>query len=60
VLSAELDEIGAVIAGDACGRTSDEQITVFDSTGLSLQDLATIARIVSRAEAEGVGTQVEL
>jgi ornithine cyclodeaminase/alanine dehydrogenase len=60
VLSAELDEIGAVIAGDACGRTSDEQITVFDSTGLSLQDLAAIARIVSRAEAEGVGTQVEL
>lgn len=59
-LSAELDEIGAVIAGDAPGRTSDDEITVFDSTGLSLQDLATIARIVSRAEAEGVGTQVEL
>ncbi len=60
VLSAELDEIGAVIAGDAPGRTSDEQVTVFDSTGLSLQDLATIARLVSRAEAEGVGTQAEL
>ena len=59
-LSAELDEIGAVIAGDAPGRTSDDEITVFDSTGLSLQDLATIARIVSRAEAEGVGTQVAL
>ena len=59
-LSAELDEIGAVIAGDAPGRTSDDEITVFDSTGLSLQDLATIARIVSRAETEGVGTQVEL
>ena len=60
VLSAELDEIGAVIAGDAPSRTSDDEITVFDSTGLSLQDLATIARIVSRAEAEGVGTQVAL
>lgn len=59
-LSAELDEIGAVIAGDAPGRTSDDEITVFDSTGLSLQDLATIARIVSRAETEGVGTQVAL
>ena len=60
VLPAEFDEIGAVIAGDTPGRTSDDEITVFDSTGLSLQDLATIARIVSRAEAEGVGTQVEL
>ena len=60
VLPAELDEIGAVIAGDAPGRTSDDEITVFDSTGLSLQDLATIARIVSRAETEGVGTQVAI
>ena len=59
-LSTELDEICAVIAGDAPGRTSDDEITVFDSTGLSLQDLATIARIVSRAEAEGVGTQAAL
>ncbi len=54
------DSACPVIAGDAPGRTSDDEITVFDSTGLSLQDLATIARIVSRAETEGVGTQVEL
>lgn len=60
VLSGDLDEIGSVIAGAARGRTSDDQVTVFDSTGLSLQDLATIARIVVRAEAEGVGTTVQL
>ena len=60
VLGGELDEIGAIIAGATPARTSDEQITVFDSTGLSLQDLATIARIVKRAEAEGVGTTVQL
>ena len=60
VLGGELDEIGAVIAGATPGRTSDDQITVFDSTGLSLQDLATIARIVKRAEAEGIGTTVQL
>ena len=60
VLSEDLDEIGSVIAGAARGRTSDDQVTVFDSTGLSLQDLATIARIVARAEAEGVGTTVQL
>lgn len=60
LLPDQLDEIGAVIAGATAGRTSADQITVFDSTGLSLQDLATIARIVARAEAEGVGTTVEL
>lgn len=60
VLAEDLDELGAVIAGDVPGRTSDEQITVFDSTGLSLQDLATIARIVVRAEEEDVGTTVAL
>jgi len=60
VLAEDLDELGAVIAGDVPGRTSDEQVTVFDSTGLSLQDLATIARIVARAEEEGVGTTVAL
>ncbi len=60
VLDGALDELGAVIAGDVLGRTSDEQITVFDSTGLSLQDLATIARLIDRAEAEGVGITAQL
>jgi ornithine cyclodeaminase/alanine dehydrogenase-like protein (mu-crystallin family) len=32
--------IGAVLAGDAPGRTSDDEITSFDSTGLAIQDLA--------------------
>ena len=60
VLSGDLDEIGAVIAGAVPGRTSDDQVTVFDSTGLSIQDLATIARIVARAEEAGIGTTVQL
>jgi alanine dehydrogenase len=33
-------EIGAVLAGSAAGRRSAEETTVFDSTGLALQDLA--------------------
>jgi alanine dehydrogenase len=33
-------EIGAVLAGDAEGRRSPDEITAFDSTGLALQDLA--------------------
>ena len=33
-------ELGAVLAGLAPGRETDEEITVFDSTGLAIQDLA--------------------
>jgi ornithine cyclodeaminase/alanine dehydrogenase-like protein (mu-crystallin family) len=33
-------ELGAVLAGDAPGRSSPEEATVFDSTGLAIQDLA--------------------
>ena len=60
VLHDELPEIGSVIAGESPARTSADEVTVFDSTGLSLQDLATISRVVSVAEAEGVGTLVAL
>ena len=60
MLSDELPEIGSVIAGDSPARTSDDEVTVFDSTGLSLQDLATISRLVARAESKGVGTLIDL
>ena len=33
-------ELGAVLAGNAEGRRSDDEATVFDSTGLAIQDLA--------------------
>jgi ornithine cyclodeaminase/alanine dehydrogenase-like protein (mu-crystallin family) len=36
----QVTEVGAVLVGDAAGRTSDDQITSFDSTGLAIQDLA--------------------
>ncbi len=34
-----LVEIGSVIAGAASGRTADDQITIFDSTGVAVQDI---------------------
>lgn len=49
-------ELGAVIAGDVPGRTNDEQITVFDSTGIALQDLASAAVILQKAEERQIGT----
>jgi alanine dehydrogenase len=36
----DVTELGSVLAGDAEGRRSDEEATVFDSTGLAIQDLA--------------------
>ena len=36
----QVTELGAVLAGDSPGRESDDEITVFDSTGLAIQDLA--------------------
>jgi alanine dehydrogenase len=36
----DVTELGAVLAGDAEGRRNDDEATVFDSTGLAIQDLA--------------------
>jgi alanine dehydrogenase len=36
----DVTELGSVLAGDAEGRRGDDEVTVFDSTGLAIQDLA--------------------
>ncbi|MFO7571994.1 MAG: hypothetical protein R6W48_05255 [Gaiellaceae bacterium] len=43
VSHADVTDLGAVLTGAAEGRRSDDEITLFDSTGLAIQDLA-IAR----------------
>jgi alanine dehydrogenase len=53
-------EIGKVICGELEGRQSDEQITVFDSTGIALQDSATVPLEVERARAAGVGVEKKM
>lgn len=53
-------ELGQVLAGQKPGRTGDGDITVFDTTGIALQDLAAAACALRRAEAMGVGTVVQL
>jgi alanine dehydrogenase len=45
----QVTELGAVLAGDAEGRCSDEEVTTFDSTGLAIQDLAIALAAVKRA-----------
>ncbi len=39
----QVTELGAVLAGDASGRPGPEAVTLFDSTGLAIQDLAVAA-----------------
>ena len=53
-------ELGQVVAGRARGRTSDEEITVFDSTGTALQDVAAAAIVYEKAARSGVGTALSL
>jgi alanine dehydrogenase len=53
-------EIGEVIVGKKQGRTSDRDITLFDSTGIALQDSATIPLEYERALAAGVGIEKKM
>ena len=48
----DVTELGAVLAGDAPGRPGADAVTLFDSTGLAIQDLA-IAVAAHAAYAEG-------
>ena len=53
-------EIGKVICGKLEGRETDDQITVFDSTGIALQDSATVPLEYERALAAGVGIEKKM
>ncbi len=58
VSESDITEIGAVINGTRPGRTGDE-ITLFDGTGVGLQDLAVASRVVELAQAKGVAMEVD-
>jgi ornithine cyclodeaminase/alanine dehydrogenase-like protein (mu-crystallin family) len=53
-------ELGEVVAGRRPGRRDAGEITVFDSTGTALQDVAAAALAYERALAAGVGLRVVL
>jgi len=53
-------ELGQVITGQVAGRTSDDQITLFKSVGLAMQDVSTAARIYALARERGAGQQIPL
>jgi alanine dehydrogenase len=49
-------EIGEVLLGIKPGRTNDEEITIFDSTGMAIQDNTTAGKIYRNAVEQGIGT----
>ncbi|TGQ39439.1 ornithine cyclodeaminase family protein [Mesorhizobium sp. M00.F.Ca.ET.216.01.1.1] len=51
--------LGSVIAGIAEGRRSADEITLFDGTGVSLQDLVVANLAVKRATEQGLGASVD-
>jgi ornithine cyclodeaminase len=53
-------ELGELLLGTAEGRRSDDEITLFKSLGIGVEDLAAGELVLSRAEAEGAGTVVSL
>jgi ornithine cyclodeaminase/alanine dehydrogenase-like protein (mu-crystallin family) len=52
--------LGGVLAGNEAGRVTSDDVTVFDSTGVTFQDLVMARYALDRAREQGVGLEVEL
>lgn len=53
-----MPELGDVITGAALGRTSPDDITLYNSVGIAIQDLAICSLIVERARQKGIGHEI--
>ncbi|MGB9496134.1 MAG: ornithine cyclodeaminase family protein, partial [Azonexus sp.] len=56
----QLVELGDIVSGRHPGRTAAEQITVFESQGMAIQDLAVGLRVVAAARERGLGVELPL
>ncbi len=59
IQESDVHQLGAVINGIHMGRASDDEITLFDGTGVGLQDLAVAASVVDLAVKNGVAIEVD-
>lgn len=55
----DIHELGQVIVGRYAGRAHPEDITMFKSLGIGLEDVAVAAKVYEAAKANGLGQQVE-
>ncbi len=53
-------ELGEIAAGRRLGRQSPEQVTLFKSVGVAVQDLAAAGQVLASAERLGLGTELSL
>jgi alanine dehydrogenase len=53
-------EIGEIAAGGRAGRADDDQLTLYKSVGVAVQDAAAAGLILDAAHARGVGTEVDV
>jgi ornithine cyclodeaminase/alanine dehydrogenase-like protein (mu-crystallin family) len=53
-------ELGEVIAGTATGRSSPDEVTLYKSVGVAVQDLAAAALVLAAARERGAGREIEL
>jgi alanine dehydrogenase len=53
-----LDELGSVVVGEASGRRTQDEITIFESQGLALEDLVCAVRVLDKAREAGVGIEL--
>lgn len=56
----DIVELGAVVTGDAAGRTSDKEVTLFTSGGIGVEYLLVASEVSARAIEAGVGTEIDL
>jgi ornithine cyclodeaminase len=60
ITESAITPIGAVINGAHAGRRSAAEITLFDGTGVGLQDLAVAAKVVELARKSGKAVEVDI
>jgi len=53
-------ELGEVLAGMHPGREHEDELTVFESLGIAVEDLASAELVAGRARERGIGVEVEL
>jgi ornithine cyclodeaminase/alanine dehydrogenase-like protein (mu-crystallin family) len=53
-------ELGRIVAGIDRGRASEDQITLFKSNGIALEDIATALRVYNLARERGIGERIDL
>jgi alanine dehydrogenase len=56
----DVHELGEIVVGRRPGRTRPDEVTLFESQGVAMEDVAVAARLVARARERRVGTEIPI